>query len=152
MADQHDQIVQQLRKVFPEKAADNVPPRVATEMGLRFAKYEEKKSLSALVPAQERFTNSMGTYQTGMIGAAMDVCGTALATLLAGRPCTVITTEISNFRPLAADGRPFKVEARLRALRNSTVFIEARADNYEGKSLALSTTTLAVYKSKRRED
>ncbi len=150
MADQHDEILQHLRIAYGERYAANIPSKVAAELGMRFSRYEEKKMLQAIMPALDRFASAVGAYQTGMIGAATDTVVSALATLLAARPCSIVTAETTNLRPLAADGKVYKVEARIRALRNSMVFVEARAEDWEGRTIAVTTATLAVYKSKRK--
>lgn len=143
----HDAILQALRDVAPEAMLERVPPKIFHELGVEFVTYRKKALLTATFPADERFANPMGTYQGGVLGGALDIVYGSLALLVTkGKPTVTLTLETSFHRPIAAEGRPFTVEARLRAAHGTTVFLEGSVKGPDGKVAATSATTMAIVK------
>lgn len=148
MTDQHEQLLDRLRELFSGSLPVSIPPRVFEELGLRLTKYDPGKVLVVTAPALEKFCNPMGSYPGGMLGAVFDAAFCTMAYLVAERPCTTAQMEMQFMRPLPADGKSFTVEVRLRALRNSMLFLEGRALDRDKRLIATAGTTLLVLKQR----
>jgi uncharacterized protein (TIGR00369 family) len=148
MVDQHDQLLETLRELFSGGLPVSIPPKIFDELGLRLTKYDAGKVLVVSAPASEKFCNPMGSYQGGVLGAVFDAAFGTMAFLIAERPCTTAQMEMQFMRPLPADGRTFTVEVRLRALRNSMLFLEGRALDRDKRQVAAASTTMLVLKQR----
>lgn len=143
MADAHEAILDELRRVLPEDPPLALPPAIFGELGVRFTAHAPGRTLTAAFPAQTRFANPAGFVQGGILMAAFDIVFGTLAFLEAQRACTTITTESSFLRPLVADGRDFQVRVRLKAKTRTVLFLDGRVRGPDGKTIATAATTMA---------
>lgn len=151
MSELNDRIYQAIRELTPEGISLEIPPKLFTELGIRFVKYEAGRSLVCAAPAGPRFANALGMFQGAMMGAVLEgACG-CLAFLSARRPCVTVTTALSYIKPLAAQGQEFVAEARLSGKGRGILFLESRVMDGDGKMLATSKMTMTPYRDKDKE-
>ena len=126
-----------------------VPSPVFRALGMRYVDYRTGKNLVCAVPAQTRFANPLGMMQGGIITAAFDAAFGSLSHLLARRPCETITMTASFVEPIpAAEGGELAVEVWIRAKSRRLLFLEGRALNLEGKTVATASSSMSVYRSR----
>jgi acyl-coenzyme A thioesterase PaaI-like protein len=139
----HEEVLAQLKGCV-QGLGYAVPPRAFEELQPRVLDYVPKKLLSCTFLAEERFANPMYQLFGAYLTMAFDVSFGMFAMLTAERPCATVTLDTHFIRPLPANGQPFTVQVRLRALNRSMVFLEGVAVNHEEKAVATATTTMNV--------
>jgi len=144
-------ILNAMRGSVPEGMSLDIPSNSLKELGLRFLTYKPGRALAGSMNALERFANSMGRLQGGIIAAALDATFGSLALLYAKRPCVTITLDIRYINPLPADDREFVIEATLAAKTRGVIFMEGRVMDTEGVIIALASTTVTPFREKDRD-
>lgn len=144
MAELDPQIFETLRQYLPEGLSLAIPPPVFLELGGRFTEYGESKTLKAVYPALQKFTNPMGSVQGGVVGAALDANYGSLAFIATRIPHVTVTMDTTFIRPILADNRDYIVEVRIRAQTRTLLFMDGEVYTQDGKLAATSTTTMAA--------
>lgn len=139
----HDEVLAQLAGTV-QGLGFAVPSRAFEELQPRVLEYVPKKLLACTFLAEARFANPMHQLFGAYLTMAFDVSFGMFAMLAAECPCATVTLDTHFIRPLPANGQPFTVQVRLRALNQSIVFLEGVAVNQEEKAVATATTTMNV--------
>jgi len=145
-----ERILERIRSVAPPGVTLEIPPKVFTELGMRFVSLVPDKSLTCRFPLQGRFANPMGVFQGGIMTAALDAAFGCLAFLAVGGPCVSLTIETAFIRPLAVrDNGFFTVEVAVRSITKAFVFLEGSARNENGEMVAAASTVMKVLRSRK---
>lgn len=151
MSAMHDIILTTMSESVPEGMSLDIPSNSITDLGLRFISHKPGRTLVGTMNALERFANSMGRVQGGIIAAALDATFGSLALLYVKRPCVTISMEIRYIHPLPADDREFVIEAALAAKTRGVIFMEGRVLDAEGSRIALASITMTPFREKDLE-
>lgn len=138
-----DTIVDQLIQSVPKGMELEIPPRVFLDMEGTFIEYIENTRLVAHYPNKERYMNPFGFMQGGIIVAAMD--NTIGPLSYAAAPPSV-TKEIHTEykRPVKSSDSYIKVEATVVEKNDTSITLQARVFNENGK-LAASCISNCIY-------
>ncbi|HPO12096.1 MAG TPA: PaaI family thioesterase [Candidatus Hydrogenedentes bacterium] len=147
----HESILTTMRESVPEGMSLDIPSNSIMDLGVRFLSYKPGRALVCTMNALERFANSMGRVQGGIIAAALDATFGSLAFLYVKRPCVTISMEIRYIHPLPADDREFVIEAILAAKTRGVIFMEGRVLDAEGSRIALASITMTPFREKERD-
>lgn len=146
MPDPHESILEALRAAAASDPPVVMPPAAFDALQVHFKDHHAGRTLLCAFPAQPHFANSAGCVHAGILSAAFDIAFTSLALLETRRPVSPITMEASFVRPLPADGRPFDIQVRIKAKTRSVLFLDGRASNPDGKTVATAGATMSVLK------
>lgn len=147
--DYQEEVLEALAAAAPAEANLNLPPAVFEELRPRILDYVPRKLITLTFAAEPRFGDPRKYLSGAYFTMTFDLAFSMLALLTARRPCACLTLNTSFIRPLPADEAPFTVEARVRALTGSVLFLEAKASNEDDKTLVTATSTMNVLKSTR---
>jgi len=138
-----EKIFASLKALATETQPLRVPAPMYDELGMCFESFIPGKGLTASFSIQERFTNAVGSFAQGLVGAAFEAAYDVCALLLAHRPCTVVSLNVDFFRPLTTEEKRFLVEVRVRGKARGIVFFEGKAATTAGQIFAVSTAVLS---------
>ncbi|WP_425528910.1 PaaI family thioesterase [Leptospira wolffii] len=129
---------------FSEKAPGLlIPPPAFKELSGEFVSYVRKKELTCSFYIEPRFSNPMGVFQGGFLGAAFDNTFGPLCYLAAGKPTTTLELSVSYIR-MVKENQRITVHAKVVARGNQHIYLEGQAFDEEGKLLAKSTTQVLI--------
>ncbi len=120
----HEDWLKQLNSLSSDKLT--LPPPTLAELGLEYLEIEPGKSMVARVPFQKRFTNPVGVYQGGMLGACLDEVFGPLSYLTAGGPTLTLSMAVTYLGSFSAEHGSCQIKAVV--LKKTKNFIFLRAD------------------------
>lgn len=128
-------------KEMAEKFAEagvrlNLPPESTKTLGTEYVAAEWGKSLTGRVRFDPKFTNPVGYFQGGFLGAAFDDVMGPLTYMAAGRPVATIEMSVSFLKPFVAKDEYVDITAEVVSLSKALLVIKAEARSKEGKLLA----------------
>ena len=102
------------------------PSPAHAELKLDYLTIEPGVKILSRVPYQRRLSNPIGTYQGGMLSAAIDETLGPLSYLTAGGPCTTLTLNVTFLAAFTESMGSCEIEALV--LKKTKNFIFMRAD------------------------
>lgn len=137
--DTHQKILKSMEG-FKQAMGDRVqlPPPTLVELGATFVEYVEKKSLTIEVPFQARFTNPVGSYQGGMLAAALDEAFGPLSYMTAELPCVTLEMSLTYMKALVEKDAPMKIRAEVLKKTSQFIFMRAEVRNRNGDLLVVA--------------
>ncbi|MCO5190541.1 MAG: PaaI family thioesterase [Anaerolineae bacterium] len=137
------QVMDDLRALFPDSAELKIPPPVFTDMQGEITAYEPGESLTVRFPVLERYQNPLGYMQGGVVVAAADNALGPLAYLVA--PPSVTTHMMVEYvRPIKKRYTHIFVEARLTQKTVKQLFLTATIASEHGQILARCHATQSI--------
>jgi len=116
-----------------------LPPASNQTLGIQYTHVEMGKSLRAEVKFDRRFTNPLGMFQGGFIGAVIDEVFGPLTYMAAERPAVAIEMNASYVRPFTEKDGTLVVHAEVVSKSNSLLLLRAEARTASGKLVATAT-------------
>lgn len=122
----------------------NLPPLSLKETKIEFLEIKPGEKLVGKVPFQERFTNPIGTYQGGFLGAALDEFFGPLSYMTADRPCMTLSMNITFLKAFTAKMGFVTIEATVTSKTKSFIFMRAEVKSPEGELIAHSESHSSI--------
>jgi acyl-coenzyme A thioesterase PaaI-like protein len=113
-----------------------LPPPSLNELKLEYLEINPGKRILARLPFQERFTNPIGLYQGGFLGAGLDEVFGPLSYLTAKRPCMTLSMNVSYLKAFSAQYPHCLIEAQVLQKTQSLIFMKASVTSPAGDVLA----------------
>ena len=143
MTDVTQEVYNLIEANIPEQMRDSVilPPPIITELQGKFIEFDrEQQRLVAEFPVQYKHLQPLKYLQGGMVAALLDSTIGSLSFLVA--PPNVTTQfNISYLRPTTQAEEFVRVTAQVTDRTRRQLFIEGRATNPQGKTLAIAYAT-----------
>lgn len=145
-----EQVLAEMKQHIAPDQIDRMifPPPVFVEMQGEFINYDRDQSrLVTRFPVQEKHLNPLGYLQGGVLAALLDNTIGPLSFMVA--PPNVTTQfNISYLRPTTRDESPITVTAQVIDRTRGQLFIQGRAENQAGKTLAIAHASHQIIKQR----
>ncbi len=138
----HENWLKQLDSLRSESLT--LPPPTLAELGLEYLEIEAGKSMVARVPFQKRFTNPVGVYQGGMLGACLDEVFGPLAYLTAGGATLTLSMAVTYLGTFTADQGSCCITAVVLKKTKNFIFLRADVTAPNGDLIAHAETHVKV--------
>ena len=116
-----------LEEKFNKKV--QLPPPTLQELQMEYLEIIPGQKMLARLPFQQRFTNPMGTYQGGFLGAAVDEVLGPLSYVTAGVPCMTLSLNMTFLKPFSANLKTVTIEGIVLQKTQSLIFMRAEIKN-----------------------
>lgn len=118
-------------------------PNCVGALGTSYTDWVPGKKLVGETPFDSRFTTPVGSYQGGILVAAIDNVFGPFSYLCFGAPMATIEMQTSFMRPFFAQDQAAIIEVKLINMSKRLLFMEAEArSKATGKILATAKTTM----------
>ncbi len=121
-----------------------LPPPTLGELGLEYLEITPNKSMVARVPFQKRFTNPVGVYQGGMLGACLDEVFGPLAYLTAGGATLTMSMAVTYLGTFTAEHGSCEVHAEVLKKTKNFIFLRADVRVPDGELIAHAETHVKI--------
>jgi acyl-coenzyme A thioesterase PaaI-like protein len=138
----HENWLKELDSLKSDKLT--LPPPTLAELGLEYLEIEPGKSMVARVPFQSRFTNPVGLYQGGMLGACLDEVFGPLSYLTAGGPTLTLSMAVTYLGSFNAEHGSCHIKAVVLKKTKNFIFLRADVTVPEGDLIAHAETHVKV--------
>lgn len=132
----------ELIKKFPKNL--QLPPPTLGELGLEYVEMNPGKNLKAKVPFQQRFTNPVGLYQGGMLGACIDEVFGPLSFMTANAPCITLSMNITFLQGFTKEMGHCLIEASILKKTKNFIFMRADLTSPDGDLIAHAETHVKI--------
>jgi uncharacterized protein (TIGR00369 family) len=121
-----------------------LPPPTLAELGLEYLEVVPGERMVARVPFQARFTNPVGVYQGGMLGACLDEVFGPLSYVTAGRPTLTLSMVVTYLGSFTAAHGECRITATVLKKTKNFVFLRADVTDPAGGLIAHAETHVKV--------
>lgn len=135
---------EKLREVLSNRAKPGEQPKGDIQvLKPEFIDYTDDNVLTVDFEPQEWHENGIHLVQGGILSYMLDcVFGPFAHTLTSGKMSGTLDMQTNYLRPVFADGRKIRVEARLITNSKRTIHIEGKLYNGDGKVAVTASTNL----------
>lgn len=130
-------------KSFPQKNM-TLPPPTLSELGLEYLEVNPGVKMVAKVPFQKRFTNPVGLYQGGILGACVDEVFGPLSYMTAGAPTVTLSMNLSFLGSFKEEMGHCLIEAIILKKTKNFIFMRAEVRTLQGDLIAHAETHVKV--------
>lgn len=145
----HENILQRMEEFLRQNAGGTpllLPPPTLVELGARFLEFVPHTSLTISLPFQGRFTNPLGLYQGGMLGAALDEVFGPLSYMSAGAPCVTLEMSVTYLRPFRASDFELRIRGEILKQTSQFIFMRAEAITLGGEKVAVAQSHANIWR------
>ena len=141
--------MQEMQAIVKKLQADygislDAPPPSFRELHGEFVEAEGGRRLKVRFPFDARFTNPIGTFQGGVLCAAIDNAFGPLSYLALKRPSVTLDLSTQFIRSFSAKDEYIEVEAKVVSVSSATLVMRAEVRNARNKLVATATTTFLI--------
>lgn len=111
------------------------PPPTTDLLKIEYLEIVPGKKMVAKVPFQDQFRNPIGTFQGGLLGAAIDEVFGPLSYVSAERPCTTLSLNLTFLKAFPAKYPHAILEAQVISQTKSLIFMKGEGRTPEGDLL-----------------
>jgi uncharacterized protein (TIGR00369 family) len=129
-------------KEFPGNLT--LPPPTLNELGLEYFEILPGQKMVAKVPFQKRFTNPVGLYQGGMLGACIDEVFGPLSYMTAEGACMTLSMNLSFLGSFKEEMVFCMIEATVLKKTKNFIFMRADVKSPSGDLIAHAETHVKV--------
>lgn len=137
----HNQWLEKL-KSFPGNL--QLPPPTLAELGLEYLEIAPGEKMVARVPFQKRFTNPVGVFQGGVLGACIDEVFGPLSYLSSGTPGMTLSMNVTFTGTFKEEMGVCFITARVLKQTKNFIFMDAEVRTSDGQLLAQAVTHMKV--------
>lgn len=125
-----------------------LPPPTLIELQARFVHCVPGEVLEVEVPYQQRFTNPVGSFQGGMMAAALDEAFGPLSYMTAQAPCVTLDMTLTYLKALREANAPMRVRAEVVKKTSQFIFMRAEVRDANGDLLVIAQSHSSILKEK----
>ena len=122
----------------------DAPPPSFRELHGEFVEVEGSRRLKVRFPYDARFANPIGTFQGGVLCAAIDNAFGPLSYLAIKRPSVTLELSTQFIRPFSVKDEFIEVEAKVVSVSSATLLMQAEVRNAKHKLIATATSTFLI--------
>jgi uncharacterized domain 1 len=122
----------------------DAPPPSFKELHGEFVEVENNRRLKVRFPFDARFANPIGTFQGGVLCAAVDNAFGPLSYLALKRPSVTLDLSTQFIRSFSAKDEYIEVDAKVISVSSATLVMHAEVRNAKNKLIATATTTFLI--------
>jgi uncharacterized protein (TIGR00369 family) len=130
-------------KAFPQNNM-TLPPPTLGELGLEYLEVIPGMKMKAKVPFQKRFTNPVGLFQGGILGACIDEVFGPLSYMTAQAPTVTLSMNISFLGSFKEEMGHCHIEANVLKKTKNFIFMRADVKSPEGDLIAHAETHVKI--------
>lgn len=123
-----------------------LPPPTLQELGLEYIEIKPGQKMVAKVPFQKRFTNPVGLYQGGMIGACVDEVFGPLSYMAAGFATITLSMNMTFLGQFTEESGFIIIEAVVLKKTKNFIFMRAEVKNHQNELIAHAESHVKVLK------
>lgn len=138
----HEQWLKRLKE-FPAEGL-TLPPPTLHELGIEYMEINPGVKMTAKVPFQKRFTNPVGVYQGGMLGACIDEVFGPLSYMTAQGATMTLSMNVTYLGAFKEEYGHCLIEAQVLKKTKNFIFMRADITNPKGELLAHAETHVKV--------
>jgi uncharacterized protein (TIGR00369 family) len=122
----------------------HLPPPTLEELKLEYIEIQDGKKMVAKVPFQKRFTNPVGLFQGGILGACLDEVFGPLSYLAAKGPCLTLSMNITFLGSFNEQMDYCLIEAVVLKQTKNFIFLKGEVKTKEGELIAHSESHVKI--------
>lgn len=148
----HTEWIKQLevykRNVKASTGADlQLPPPSVLELGLEYLEIIPGEKMVARVPFQKKFTNPVGLYQGGILGACIDDVFGPLSYTTAQMPCLTLSMNLTFLRAFSEEMKECRISAIVLQKTKSFIFMRAEVTGPKGEIIAHAESHVTIMRN-----